>query len=143
MEYRRLQRQHLCGIIALCEAESWPSFVKDPERARRALTAPGVTTVVAVDSGHVVGFVQMQSDGEIQAHLSLVLVAAGRRREGIATRLVQEAFRLSGAERVDVITDSAPAFYRSFACKEWLGFRIHPQYNKDGTPNQAFQPPTR
>ena len=141
MEYHPVQRQHLSGIIALCEGEPWPSFVKDPGRTWRALRAPGVTTVVAVDCGQAVGFVQMQGDGEIQAHLSLILVAEDRRREGIATRLVQEAFRLSGAERVDVVTDCAPEFYRSLACKEWHGFRIYPQYNKDGTPNQAFQPP--
>ncbi len=126
MDYLPIQRQHLPGIITLCEAERWPSFVDDPERAWRALTAPGVTTVVAVDGGRMVGFVQMQSDGEIQAHLSLILVAADRRRQGIATQLVQEAFRRSGAERVDVVTDVAPAFYRSFTGKEWHGFRIYP-----------------
>jgi ribosomal protein S18 acetylase RimI-like enzyme len=127
MQFCALQRQHLPAISALCKAERWPSFSEDPERAWRALTAPGVTTVVAVDGGRVVGFVQMQSDGQIQAHLSLVLVAADRRREGIATRLVRAAFKQCGAERVDVVSDRAEEFYRSLAGKEWHGFRIYPQ----------------
>ena len=39
-------------------------------RTRRALIAPGVTTVVAVDADAVVGFAQMFSDGELQAFLT-------------------------------------------------------------------------
>lgn len=138
IEYRKIGRDDLPGVIALCETEPWPSFVKDPKRAWRALTAPGVITLVAVDSCGVIGFVQMQTDGEIQAHLSLVLVAQDKRGQGIGTRLIQEAFKLSGAERIDVTTDRAPAFYRSFAHYEWAGFRLHPQFNKDGTPNNRL-----
>jgi ribosomal protein S18 acetylase RimI-like enzyme len=134
MEYRPLQRQDLPGIVTLCKAEGWPSFVEAPDRAWRALTAPGVTTIVAVQGRRVVGFVQLQSDGEIQAHLSLTLVAADSRREGIATQLVEEAFRLSGAKRLDVVTDRSPAFYRSFAHKQWHGFRIYPQHHEGNGP---------
>ena len=47
-------------------------------------------------------------------------------RGGIASRLVQEAFRRSGAERVDVVTDGAADSYRSFTGKEWHGFRMYP-----------------
>ena len=39
----------------------------------QVLTAPGVRTVVAVDGAEVVGFAQVQSDGLIQAHLSLLV----------------------------------------------------------------------
>ena len=124
--------------MALCRAEGWLSYVTNPDRAWRAFTAPGVMTLVAVDSANVVGFVQMQSDGEIQAHLSLILVSADKRGQGIGTRLIQDVFRLSGAERIDLITDQAPEFYRSFAHYEWAGFRLHPQYNRDGSPNQSF-----
>jgi GNAT superfamily N-acetyltransferase len=140
IEYRKIDANDMPAIIALCKAESWPSFVSDPERAWRALTAPGVITLVAVDSGSIIGFVQMQTDGEIQAHLSLILITPDRRGHGIGTRLIQEALRISGAERIDLTTERAPGFYRSFAHYEWPGFRLHPQFNKDGTPNQAFQP---
>ena len=97
------KKNDLHEIVELCKAESWPSFVKDPKRAWRALTAPGVITIVAIESGRVLGFAQMQADGEIQAHLSLILVTAEQRGQGIGTRLVQEAFKMSGAERIDVI----------------------------------------
>lgn len=42
----------------------------DAERAVRALTAPGVVTVVAVAGEEVVGFAQVLTDGEIQAYLT-------------------------------------------------------------------------
>ena len=132
VDYLPIQKEHLDGVVGLCKSEGWPSFPKNPERAWRVLAALGVTTVVAVDSGQVVGFVQMQSDGEIQAHLSLIVVMADRRREGIGTRMVTEAFARCGAQRIDLITEDAPAFYRSFAHKEWTGLRIYPQLERGG-----------
>ena len=66
----------------------------------------------------------MQSDGAIQAHISLLLVAADRRGRGVGTQLVRHAFKLSGAQRVDVTTEDAQSFYRSFAHKERTGFQI-------------------
>ena len=80
VEVRRYARRDLMGVISLCDAEGWPSFVDDHERAHRVLTAPGVTSVVAVDGNEVVGFAYLQSDGEIQAHLSLIAVQRSRRR---------------------------------------------------------------
>ena len=139
IEYRPIKKDDLPGVMNLCRAEPWPSYVKDSDRTWQVLTAPGVTTVVAVDSGQIVGFTQMQSDGAIQAHLSLILVAAACRRQRIGTQLVKEVFKLSGAERIDLVTEDAQAFYRSFAHREWTGFRIHPQVNKDAVPNQAAE----
>jgi ribosomal protein S18 acetylase RimI-like enzyme len=126
MECRPIRREDLPGVVALCEVEGWKSYVEDPERAWRALTAPGVTCFTAVEAGEVVGFVQMQGDGEIQAHLSLILVARDHRRRGIATKLLRAAFEASGAERIDLATEADPGFYRSFHHYEWKGFRLHP-----------------
>src|SRR5207248_1962368 len=50
----RYGADHLDGVLALCRQEGWPSFPEDPARAHRALTAPGVTTVVATAGGRVV-----------------------------------------------------------------------------------------
>ena len=127
IRYLPIEKPHLAGVIRLCKAEGWSSYTKDPETTWRVLTAPGVTTVVAVEGEEVVGFAQMQSDGAIQAHLSLILVAKDRRRRGLATRLVAEAFAKSGGSRIDVIADDTQEFYRSFVHKEWSGFRIHPE----------------
>lgn len=124
------ERSHLEGVVALCVAEGWPGFVDDPERAHRALTAPGVTAVVAVAGDKVVGFAQMQSDGEYQAHLSSIAVDASVRRSGIGRGLVAFAFERSGGIRIDLITDSAEEFYAAFAHRRKGGFRIYPQYTQ-------------
>jgi hypothetical protein len=68
------EHSHLRGVLALCEAEHWPTFPADPPRAHAVLTASGVTSVVAPDNDLVVGFAYLQSDGHIQGHLSLMAV---------------------------------------------------------------------
>ena len=123
--------EHLSGVLGQCEAEGWESFTSDPGRAREALRAPGVTTVVAVGEGRVVGFAQMQGDGVVGAHLSLLAVDGPLRRLGIGRRLVEEAARRSGSRRVDLIsTAGAEGFYASFPHKRRSGFRIYPGAEK-------------
>jgi ribosomal protein S18 acetylase RimI-like enzyme len=127
VEIRRFEAGDLAGVIRLCAAEGWPSFVADPARTLRILTAPGVTTVVAADGDEVVGFAEMFSDGELQAYLALLTVDARRRRSGIARRLVTEGLRLTGGERLDTLSEEgAVDFYRSLLHVESPGFRIYP-----------------
>jgi hypothetical protein len=76
----------LAGVVALCEAEGWTSYAEDPDRTHAVLTAPGVTTVVALVDEQVAGFAYLQSDGQIQAHLSLIAVSEAHGRRGIARR---------------------------------------------------------
>lgn len=120
--------EHLDGVIQLCADENWPSFQNDPQRTHRVLTAPGVTTVVALDDGAVVGFAYIQSDGEIQAHLSLIAVAKTHRRRGVARELLQLAIETAGGERIDLISNTAEDFYRSLKHQTWPGFRIYPPF---------------
>jgi len=129
-DVRLFQPGDLEGVIALCAAEGWPSFPEDPARALRALSAPGVTTAVAVDGGHVAGFAQLLSDGEIQAHLSLIAVDPAYRRQNLARDLLRFALALAGGSRIDLITDSAPEFYSSLPHRRLDGFRIWPQIDK-------------
>lgn len=117
----------LDGVVALCAAEGWPSFPEDPARALRALTAPGVTTVVAADSAAVVGFAQLLSDGEIQAHLSLIAVAVDHRRKGVALAMLKAALASAGGLRIDLLTDTASEFYAALPHHRMEGFRIYPQ----------------
>ena len=120
---------HLDGVVNLCTAEGWPSFAADRERAFRVLTAPGVTTVVAVDRDRVVGFAQMLSDGELQAYLANVAVDHDRRGLGIGHALVTTALRLAGGERVDLLSEeSAIPFYANFPHIRKPGFRLYPFY---------------
>ena len=127
MDYIDFTEEHLPDILRLCEAEGWPSFPADPARAARALTAPGVVSLVAVEDGEVVGFAQMLTDGEIQAYLCLVAVAPEVRGQGVGKKLVEETFARSGAERVDLVTlDESEGFYRSFEHRAMPGFRLYP-----------------
>ena len=80
--YEAINRESLPGVVALCKAEGWESYHRDPELTWRALTAPGSCTIVARDETRVVGFVQMLGDGHIAAFLSLILVDGDYRRRG-------------------------------------------------------------
>lgn len=104
MEYRPYQPDDLPGVRRLCEAEEWPSLPADPARAHRVLTNPGVTSYVAVDADAIAGFIYVLSDGEVQAYIALMAVTATRRRHGLGTRLIEEAFAVCGAERVDLLS---------------------------------------
>ncbi len=128
IDYVPIAREHLDGVIRLCEIEQYSSYIQDSERTWRALTAPGVCTVVAVQDDRVVGFAQMQSDGLIQAHLSMIVIDRDLRRRGIGSRLVREAFARCGGQWVDLLsTEGADAFYRSFRYQSFPGYRIYPE----------------
>jgi ribosomal protein S18 acetylase RimI-like enzyme len=129
LELRRYSLDDLPGILKLCEAEGWPSFPEDPDRAHRALTAPGVTTVVATAGAELVGFAQLQSDGLIQAHLSVIAVDPGHRRRGAGRALIVTALRLAGGLRVDLLTDTADGFYETLPHFRMSGYRLYPDYS--------------
>jgi ribosomal protein S18 acetylase RimI-like enzyme len=128
IEYIRFARKHLAEVAKICRDESWPSFSTDLEITWRALTAPGVTAVVARAASKVVGFAYLQSDGVVQAHRSLIALRSAYRRKGIARRLVETAFARSGAKRLDLLsTAGAGDFYRSFEHRAHPGFRSYPE----------------
>jgi len=106
-EYSVIRSAHLMAVVELCRRESYSSYTVDEQRTWRALTAPGVVTVVALNDDQVVGFAQVQSDGEIQAHLSLIVVDRDFRKQGIGRELIQEVFKQIGADRIDLITEDA------------------------------------
>lgn len=129
MNIRRYTSRDLVGVLRLCELEHWSSFLEDPARADRALTAPGVTTMVAIEGGELVGFAQLQSDGEIQAHLSVIAVDPRHRKKGIARDLIVTALQQAGGLRVDLITETAETFYSSLPHFRLSGFRLYPEYS--------------
>jgi ribosomal protein S18 acetylase RimI-like enzyme len=133
VEYRTYEHGYLSGILALCEAEGWPSLPADPARAHGILTNPGVTTWVADDSGTIVGFVTLLSDGALQAYMANLVVAIDRRRQGIGGRLVEEAFARCGAERIDLLS-LADEFYERLPHRRMSGFRLYPPFLKRGDP---------
>ena len=120
---RPFAREHLAGALALLAAEDWQTYTADPQRTYGALAAPGSTTVVAIDGATVVGLVQLQSDGWIQAHLSALVVASDWRRRGLARALLREALGRAGGLRIDVLTRSE-RFYRGLGARPVPGFRL-------------------
>jgi GNAT superfamily N-acetyltransferase len=116
---------HLEGALSLFRAEGWDTYSDDPERTARALTSPGSTTLVALDGDTVAAVIQLQSDGEIQAHLSALLVGERWRGRGLGRGLLREALRRAGGLRLDILTRSGP-YYLGMGAEPVTGFRLRP-----------------
>jgi ribosomal protein S18 acetylase RimI-like enzyme len=114
---------HLDGLRALVAAEGWTEYADDVERTRRALTAPGVTTLVAMAGGDLVGAIQVQSDGVIQAHVSLLLIAKNARGVGLGSALLRRGLERAGGVRLDVRTRTE-GYYERLGASRSLGFRL-------------------
>ena len=114
---------HLDGLIALVAAEGWTEYTDDVERTRRALTAPGVTTLVAIADTELVGAIQIQSDGLIQAHVSMLLIAPPVRGVGLGSRLLRRGLERAGGLQLDVRTRTE-GYYERLGASRSLGFRL-------------------
>jgi ribosomal protein S18 acetylase RimI-like enzyme len=114
---------HLDGLIALVAAEGWTEYTQDAERTHRALSAPGVTTLVALADGRAIGAIQVQSDGVIQAHVSMLLIDPEWRGHGLATRLLREGLEHAGGLQLDIRTRTE-GYYERLGASRSLGFRL-------------------
>jgi ribosomal protein S18 acetylase RimI-like enzyme len=114
---------HLEGLIALVAAEGWAEYTDDVERTYCALTAPGVTTLVAIQGGRVAGVIQVQSDGLIQAHVSMLLIDRNARGAGFGSRLLREGLERAGGLQVDIRTRTE-GYYERLGASRSLGFRL-------------------
>ena len=125
--YAPFAPSHVDGIIRLTEAEGWPTFAEDRDRAVRVLSAPGATTVVALVGDEVVGFARALTDGEWVACLVDFVVDAQYRRSGIGRRLIDEIFARSNAQRMDLLAEpGSEQFYESRPHRRWTGYRLYP-----------------
>ena len=116
-------RAHLDGLITLLAAEGWDEYTGDVERTRCALIAPGVTTLVAIVGGRVVGAIQLQSDGFIQAHVSMLLIDRKWRGRRLGSRLLREGLEGAGGLWLDVRTRTEK-YYKRLGASRSLGFRL-------------------
>jgi ribosomal protein S18 acetylase RimI-like enzyme len=116
-------RAHLDGLIALVAAEGWTEYADRVERTYRALTAPGVTTLVASADGRVAGAIQVQSDGLIQAHVSMLLIGRHARGLGLGAKLLREGLKRAGGLQLDIRTRTE-GYYERLGASRSLGFRL-------------------
>jgi ribosomal protein S18 acetylase RimI-like enzyme len=114
---------HLDGLLALVAAEGWTEYTEDAERTYRALTAPGATTLVALADGRVVGAIQVQSDGVIQAHVSMLLIDRDARGRGLGSLLLREGLERAGGLQLDIRTRTE-GYYERLGASRSLGFRL-------------------
>jgi ribosomal protein S18 acetylase RimI-like enzyme len=114
---------HLDGLIALIATEGWTEYTEDAERTYRALSAPGVTTLVALADGRVVGAIQVQSDGVIQAHVSMLLIDREWRGRRLGSRLLREGLERAGGLWLDIRTRTE-GYYERLGASRSLGFRL-------------------
>jgi ribosomal protein S18 acetylase RimI-like enzyme len=114
---------HLDGLIALVAAEGWNEYSDDVERTHRALTAPGVTTLVAIAGRRLVGAIQVQSDGLIQAHVSMLLIDRSSRGAGLGSKLLRQGLGRAGGLQLDVRTRTE-GYYERLGASRSLGYRL-------------------
>jgi ribosomal protein S18 acetylase RimI-like enzyme len=114
---------HLEGVIELVAAEGWTEYADDVARTHRALTGPGVTTLVASVGGRVVGAIQVQSDGVIQAHVSMLLIDQNWRGAGLGSRLLREGLERAGGKYLDIRTRTE-GYYERLGASRSPGFRL-------------------
>jgi predicted N-acetyltransferase YhbS len=115
-------RAHLDGVIALVAAEGWSEY-EDAERTQRALSAPGVTTLVALAERRVVGAIQVQSDGVIQAHVSMLLIGREARGHRLGPRLLRAGLERAGGLHLDIRTRTE-GYYERLGASRSLGYRL-------------------
>jgi ribosomal protein S18 acetylase RimI-like enzyme len=116
-------REHLDGLVALLAVEGWTEYTDDIDRTYRALTAAGVTTLVAIVAGRVAGAIQVQSDGVIQAHVSMLLIDRNARGARLGSGLLREGLRRAGGLQLDIRTRTE-GYYERFGASRSLGFRL-------------------
>jgi ribosomal protein S18 acetylase RimI-like enzyme len=82
-----------------------------------------VTTLVALAGEQVIGVIQVQSDGVIQAHVSMFLIAPEWRGHGIGSRLLREGLERAGGLQLDIRTQTE-GYYERLGATRSLGFRL-------------------
>jgi GNAT superfamily N-acetyltransferase len=127
MRIEPFAQSHLDAVVDLCMQEDWPSW-QDADRTARALEAPGVEALVAVDDEELVGVAQLLTDGAVNSYLGVLLVRTSHHGRGIGRALVRELFARGGTARIDLLaTEESVPFYRRLGGGEHTGFRLYPE----------------
>jgi predicted N-acetyltransferase YhbS len=88
MEYRPLVVADYEAVRRFLAEAGWKHRVSDPARFRKMMEHTS-RTIAAFDDARVVGFARAVCDEISNGYISMVAVAADRRREGIGRELVR------------------------------------------------------
>jgi len=90
MEIRPIRPDELGTARLLLQANNWGKRVSDP-RTFAELVERSQIAIVAVQDGRVVGFLRALTDNIFNGYISMVVVAAERRGQGIGSALMKAA----------------------------------------------------
>ena len=114
---------HLDGLIALVAAEGWTEYAENPDRTFRALSAPGVTTMVALAGERIVGAIEVYRRRHPGPRLAAVDRSAKWRGHRLCSRPPREGLERAGGLWLDIRTRTEGYDERLGASRS-LGFRV-------------------
>ncbi len=88
IEYRSVRPEDYEGVRRLLAESGWEKRVEDPVRFR-AMMERADRTVVVAESGRIIGFGRALCDDVSNGYISMVIVAADKRWQGIGAELVR------------------------------------------------------
>lgn len=88
INYRPIEPEDYEAVHQLLSDSGWQTRVQDPVRFRKMMERADRTIVVVEDS-RVIGFARALCDDVSNGYISMVVVAANKRGQGIGTEMVK------------------------------------------------------
>ena len=112
------------AIQRLSAAEGWPTPLDRPKESLAAWRYSW-PALIAETGQEAIGFCRALSDGAVTTYIAELLVAAGWRRQGIASALLETSQRLYPGSRLDLLAiETSRSFYERVGFRSFYGFRL-------------------
>jgi N-acetylglutamate synthase-like GNAT family acetyltransferase len=92
MEFRSVIPEDYESIRELLSETGWQQRVSDPERFRTMMQNTD-RAIIAVENSRIVGFARALCDEVSNGYISMVTVAADKRRQGVGRELVRQLIK--------------------------------------------------